>query len=372
MIKKFQRIAAVILTLVIIVSFASCGSGNSDIEERYLSAAQTQIDAGNTEEALKILEDGLKFLPGSEKLKNKYDELNAPATATEAEKEEETNSDVNPEEIIAAEKAYKDLLVDLKYLDMLDKTGIEYPLEITSYYIADIISDELPELVLTTQSDESGCNNNYVLYYEESTVRIAGCIYAFDLKYSSKGDTIFAFQKGDMDHYSIEAFTDFDNAFRSSDLTIDVDTTSETNIIYSVGEEDLTEKEFTEEFGELKSPAYRSTGRNISGIVPGNYVVSTQSSDLIVHAIPKNGTQKIGSLKKGTSVVVIGSIEGWAKISYDDNEAGYAWVSSDYLKQKSGGNSGGSKSGGKSNEQIINDAVDFGAGVAKNVIGSIF
>ncbi len=371
MIKTFQRIAAVILPLVIIASFASCGSGNSDIEERYLSAAQTQIDAGNTEEALKIIEDGLKYLPGSEKLKNKYDELNAPATATEPEKEE-TESDVDPEDIKSAEKAYKDLLVDLKYLDKLDETGVEYPLEITSYYIADIISDELPELVLTTQPDESGCNNNYVLYYEESTVRIAGCIYAYDLQYSSKGDTVFAFQKGDMDHYSIEAFTDFDNAFQSSDLTIGVDTTSETNIIYSVGEEDLTEKEFTEEFGELKSPVYRSTGRNLSGIEPGNYVVSTQSSDLIVHAIPKNGTRKIGSLKKGKSVVVIDSIEGWAKISYDDNEAGYAWVSSDYLKQKSGGKSGGSKSGGKSNEQIINDAVDFGAGVAKNVIGSIF
>ena len=324
--------------------------------------------------------------------KEKSDSAN-PESYSETEKSEDetdnadsveatTKPSVSAAEIKAAMNAYESLLTDLKYLDELDKIDIEYPLEITEYAITDIVYDGLPELIFSTESDLSSCKFYYIFYYDfaelddesvssEKEAQFGGRFYAYDLQYSEKANCAMAFQKGDVNHYDIEIFEPEANEFIHKTGNIEVNRFSEANTVYTLdsmyedGERDMTEKEFIEKFGELLSPDYKLIGRNTNGIEPGEYVVSTQSSDLLVHDIPKNGTEIIGKLPKGTAVEVEHAIDGWALISYN-NADGYAWVSSDYLKPKQSGGAA------KSNDQLVNDAFNAGIGIAENVIGSIF
>ncbi len=303
-------------------------------------------------------------------------------TVSSGSAEEYSKPAVSAAELKAAMNVYESLLTDLKYLDELDEMAVEYPLEITGYSITDINSDGMPELIFSTEADISSCHYYYGFYYDtyelddgsassEKTVQYGGSIYAFDLQYSEKANYVMAFQKGVPSHYDIELYDTDCNVLFHYYGNIGVNRLSEANTVYTLtstyedGERDMTEKEFNEEFGELLSPDYSPIGRNTNGIEPGEYVVSTQSSDLLVHDIPKNGTEIIGKLPKGTAVNVEHAIDGWALISYK-NDYGYAWVSSDYLKPKQSGGAA------KSNDQLVNDAVNAGIGLAENVIGSIF
>ena len=57
-------------------------------------------------------------------------------------------------------------------------------------------------------------------------------------------------------------------------------------------------------------------------------IVVTQQDDLNVRSDASLSAPKIGSVKKGSTVNIIGETDGWYKIEYNGS---YGYVSSDYL-----------------------------------------
>ena len=128
----------------------------------------------------------------------------------------------------------------------------------------------------------------------------------------------------------------------------------------------------------------------ISSLNSGNYKVTTKGSPLTLRAMPDINSDKIGSIPNGTVVEVMSSTKEWANVTYylpstdgsDTIQTKTGWVSVDFLKPTSDNITNGpdylkpkqsnANGSGKSNDQIVNEAVNAGIGIAENVIGSIF
>lgn len=77
-----KRIIALLTVFVLILTFSACGSSkkDKDLEQQYCSVAQQYIEKGDTETAIKALEEGLIKLPDSVLLKGLLDSIKAEAT----------------------------------------------------------------------------------------------------------------------------------------------------------------------------------------------------------------------------------------------------------------------------------------------------
>ncbi len=76
-----KKIIAFLSVFVLLLTFVSCGSSkNNDLEQQYASIAQQYIEKGDTETAIKALEEGITKLPDSVLLKGLLDSIKAEAT----------------------------------------------------------------------------------------------------------------------------------------------------------------------------------------------------------------------------------------------------------------------------------------------------
>ncbi|WGX77233.1 SH3 domain-containing protein [Paraclostridium bifermentans] len=103
---------------------------------------------------------------------------------------------------------------------------------------------------------------------------------------------------------------------------------------------------------------------------PGKTKVVTATS-LNVRSGPSTSNGVIGSLKQNDKVEVISESNGWSKIKFNGKEG---YVSSTYLKDSDGGDTGGSENPNPSNSKIVTATslnVRSGPSTSNGVIGSL-
>ena len=98
-----KKFACILLSIILIFAFASCGSSNDEkLENEYYEIVQMHIKKGDTESAIRTLEDGIEELPDSRLLKGLLETLRATADNEEEDEDmpSKTPAEVNETSVV--------------------------------------------------------------------------------------------------------------------------------------------------------------------------------------------------------------------------------------------------------------------------------
>lgn len=336
---KIKRAVSLIITAFMLLSFTACGKDkNKEIEDRYLSEAQVYIDAGNYEQARKVLIDAVVELPDSDALAAKLIEV---------------------DELEAAQKPYIPTEDDVKaefldFYEMYDKWFVkgffavshsESPYksgsETTSYIITEtgITSKaQLDEVFLTYVTEEAYKAFAPPLgFYEEIDGRFCITVYLGGVE---------SLPQLDPDSIKINKISD--NDFEIKYLTIEsngMDGVAKCSCFYSFTDNGYRLGAINSEYVE-------------SALEYGSYKVSTTEESLKVRKYPHNSSEVVTTLANGAAVTVVYAYENWAYISTDDEPIG--WVNSDFVEPVAG------------HSGTIGEIVDAGFDFVHGIINGLF
>lgn len=312
-----KKIIAAIFTILILISLSSCDANQKRKEAIYVNKAQELLDSGDVKGAKEILNKGIEVFPESTEIKTMLDSIEESesfATSEKASKEAEEKK-FKPSSKGCYKGTYIPNFCDFakvpERVQGSEVVGFVYEVKDTKVFDSYLKELENRGFILTDHREEYAEYFTYTMYADEAHTETLEKVYLTEATNIDNGKLRIVIE-GNIDEYydEIYAYTD-------------------------------------------------------SPITPGLYYIATQSDDLLVHHIPKSGTEIFGKIPKGTVVNVIESRGNWSYVDYGNGNEG--WVCSDYLKPYTSTGSSGESVG-----DLVGGIVDAGLGVASGVLNSLF
>ncbi len=317
-----KKIIAAIFTILILISLSSCDANQKGKEAIYVNKAQELLDSGDAKGAKEILNKGIEVFPESTEIKSLLDSIEESESVAASEKasKEAEEKRFKPSNKGCYKGSYIPNFCDFAKVPerVQGSEDVGFVYEVNDVKVFDSYIKELEKrgFVLTYHHEEYAEYFTYTMYADEARTEAIEEVYLTEATNIDNGKLCIIIE-GNLDKY----------------------------------------------YSEMYASEYSD-----SAITPGLYFVATQSDDLLVHHVPKSGTEIFGKIPKGTVVNVIETRGNWSYVDYGNGNEG--WVSSDYLKPYTASSSSGGSSA--SVGDLVGGIVDAGLGVASGVLNSLF
>lgn len=379
---RIQKWLSALLAVCLLLTASACGGSN--MEKKYVALIQQHLESGEEEEALQVLQEGLKNFPNSKillSLQNAMENgefLTVQDSTTEIPTEKAPSAVPTVQEVEAAftqmRRLYQtwftpgNIRYDRYTYKDVKLAGYQYgTLEETAFPVSE------PDVPNKAALDALFLQHCSAQMYDSMPFLQTGYTSSVSIQYIDVdgklyvvlSDVLFSVEDFDVqvkklsdDDFEVRFFQV--NTFPQEDLDYDLCDCFEATVHYVRTKDGYR-------FDNLSLRAL--TGE---GIESGTYVVRTTASDLMVHSIPNDSkTSRIGSVFNGEKVLVIDSLPDWAYIELDDHTCG--WVSSDYLvPYTDSASKSNSSAGANNNGDVVGDLIDGGLQIVDGVLGAIF